>query len=150
MESRHARPVLKVLAYITRDTLGGRQLLVFRHRDFPEAGVQVPAGTVKTGEPVEAALRREVLEETGFDHFRVVTKLGVFRYLTSAGKTHERHVYHLEALGALPDAWEWMETDGGEVAELEGYVFQYGWMDLVPCPELAAGQGDYLHLLPGE
>ena len=36
-------PVIhKVFAYIThRD-----RLLVFRHTDFPEAGIQVPAGTV--------------------------------------------------------------------------------------------------------
>ena len=32
----------KVLAYVTR----GDELLVFRHRDFPEAGLQVPAGTM--------------------------------------------------------------------------------------------------------
>lgn len=41
--------VRKVLACITR----GPDLLVFRHRDHPleVVGVQVPAGTVRAGEP---------------------------------------------------------------------------------------------------
>jgi NADH pyrophosphatase NudC (nudix superfamily) len=55
----------KVLAYITRHQNGLKQLLVFEHRDFPEAGVQVPPGTVEPGEPVESALFREVYEESG-------------------------------------------------------------------------------------
>ena len=44
----------KVLAYVTR----GDELLVFRHRDFPAAGLQVPAGAIEEGEdPQDAALR---------------------------------------------------------------------------------------------
>ncbi len=39
----------KVFAYITR----GDKLLVFRHADFPEAGIQVPAGTAKEGEGLD-------------------------------------------------------------------------------------------------
>ena len=51
----------KVVAYITR----GRELLVFEHEGMPEAGVQVPAGTVEPDEPLEAALWREIAEESG-------------------------------------------------------------------------------------
>ncbi len=36
----------KVYAYITH----GHRLLVFSHRDFPEAGIQVPGGTMEEGE----------------------------------------------------------------------------------------------------
>ncbi len=32
----------KVHAYITREKEGMKQLLVFKHRDIPEAGIQVP------------------------------------------------------------------------------------------------------------
>ena len=41
-------PILKhkVFAYLTH----GHRLLVFRHADFPEAGIQVPAGTVQPDE----------------------------------------------------------------------------------------------------
>ena len=38
--------VEKAFAYITRDD----ELLVFRHVDSPEAGIQVPAGTIEPGE----------------------------------------------------------------------------------------------------
>jgi hypothetical protein len=37
----------KVFAYITHTD----RLLVFSHPDFPEADIQVPAGTVKQDEP---------------------------------------------------------------------------------------------------
>ena len=56
-----ANTVKKVVAYNTR----GDELLVFTHREFPEAGVQVPAGTVEEGETLDAAVLREVHEETG-------------------------------------------------------------------------------------
>ncbi|MFG2923052.1 NUDIX domain-containing protein [Streptomyces sp. NPDC048305] len=44
---------------------GGRELLVFDHRDHPEAGTQVPAGGVDPGELLTHAVQREVREETG-------------------------------------------------------------------------------------
>ncbi|MCD6284740.1 MAG: NUDIX domain-containing protein [Anaerolineae bacterium] len=44
----------KVYAYITH----ANRLLVFRHVDVPDAGIQVPGGTVEEGEvPDEAAMR---------------------------------------------------------------------------------------------
>ena len=52
---------VKVLAYVVR----GDDLLVFRHADFPTAGLQVPAGTVEPGEPPVEAVLREVREESG-------------------------------------------------------------------------------------
>ena len=51
----------KVYAYITH----ANKLLVFKHVDFPEAGIQVPAGTMDAGETPEMAVMREVFEETG-------------------------------------------------------------------------------------
>lgn len=40
----------KVLAYVTREIARQMQLLVFTHRDAPEAGIQVPAGPLDPGE----------------------------------------------------------------------------------------------------
>ena len=37
----------KVLAYITKGQEPNLELLVFEHKDFPEAGLQVPAGTIE-------------------------------------------------------------------------------------------------------
>lgn len=60
--------VAKVLCYVVRDG----QLLVFRHRDYPEAGVQVPAGTLHEGEDPAVGALRETEEETGHRGFRIV------------------------------------------------------------------------------
>ena len=65
-------PVNKVYAYITRRD----QLLVFRHVDFPEAGIQVPGGTVEGGEAPEVAVMREAFEETDIEGLRLVSYLG--------------------------------------------------------------------------
>ncbi|MBB3398844.1 8-oxo-dGTP pyrophosphatase MutT (NUDIX family) [Rhizobium sp. BK538] len=52
---------LKVLIYATwRD-----RLLGFDEPDFPEVALQVPGGTVETGEDIAAAALREFSEETG-------------------------------------------------------------------------------------
>lgn len=56
---------VRTAAYVTRDVPGGRELLVFDHRDHPEAGTQVPAGGVDPGELLTDAVCREIMEETG-------------------------------------------------------------------------------------
>ena len=63
----------KVTAFVVRTGALGRELLVFKH---PTAGIQLPAGTVEPGEPVEKAVVREVWEETGLQ-VRIVRKTGV-------------------------------------------------------------------------
>jgi 8-oxo-dGTP pyrophosphatase MutT (NUDIX family) len=91
--------VRKVLCYVARN---GR-LLVFRHRDYPDAGVQVPAGTLRDGEDPESGAIRETEEETGRRGFRIVAKLGVYDHGfresfkgVDRHELHERHVFHLE------------------------------------------------------
>jgi 8-oxo-dGTP pyrophosphatase MutT (NUDIX family) len=64
----------KVTAFVTRETTGGRELLVFRH---PNAGVQLPAGTIEPGESPEDAVLREVWEETGLTSVEVVRCLDI-------------------------------------------------------------------------
>lgn len=54
----------KAFAYITSLTTRNR-LLVFSHPLSPEAGVQVPAGTMGDQESPEDAVLREAREETG-------------------------------------------------------------------------------------
>jgi 8-oxo-dGTP pyrophosphatase MutT (NUDIX family) len=63
----------KVTAFITRNTAGGKQLLLIRH---PFAGYQFPAGTVEEGEAFEAAVLREAYEETGLIHISMISQLG--------------------------------------------------------------------------
>lgn len=141
----------KAVAYITREVGGRKQLLVFTHRDDPEAGVQVPAGTAHDGEEIEATLFREVEEETGLTGLHLERKLAVYDYRHPvSGNIHERHVFHLLAAPRTPDAWTWTETSGGEVPDDEGYVFDFTWLDLDGEIELAGNQGDWLHMLDNE
>ena len=65
--------VEKVTAFVTRERNGARELLLFRH---PKAGIQIPAGTVEDGETPEAAVIREVYEETGLRGVKIEQSLG--------------------------------------------------------------------------
>jgi ADP-ribose pyrophosphatase YjhB (NUDIX family) len=70
-------PIQKVTAFITREGEPGPELLVFEHEHMPEAGIQVPAGTVEISEPIEQAVLREAWEETGLKTFHIERDLGV-------------------------------------------------------------------------
>jgi len=64
----------KVTLFITRETPSGIELLMFQH---PNAGIQLPAGTVEIDEIPEQAAFREAFEETGLDQWEWVQALGV-------------------------------------------------------------------------
>jgi 8-oxo-dGTP pyrophosphatase MutT (NUDIX family) len=68
-----SRIVEKVTAFITRPSEKGHDLLLFQH---PNAGVQIPAGTVEEGETPEAAVLREAVEETGLAPLTIRRALG--------------------------------------------------------------------------
>ena len=61
-------PTNKIFAYITR----AEQLLVFKDVDFPEAGIQIPGGTIESGELPEDAVLREAVEEIGLGRLHLV------------------------------------------------------------------------------
>ena len=62
----------KVTAFISRESADGHDMLLFKH---PNAGIQIPAGTVEDDETPEEAVLREVSEETR------LTSLSVGQYL---------------------------------------------------------------------
>lgn len=70
---RTSKVLEKVTAFVTRDIGRERQILVFRH---PQAGFQVPAGTVELGEEPELAVIREAKEESNISQIRLVKELG--------------------------------------------------------------------------
>jgi 8-oxo-dGTP pyrophosphatase MutT (NUDIX family) len=120
----HDRYTDRVLAYVTRERDGRLELLVFEHRDYPDAGVQVPAGRLEAGEDLEAGLLRELEEEAGLSAARVVRKLGTYQpgELPSGG-AYRNHAYEVAA-PAAPDGWEHTVVGRGDDA---GLVFRYRW-----------------------
>ena len=135
----------KVHAYVTREKEGAMQLLVFKHRDTPEAGIQVPGGTVDEGETLEAAILREVQEESGLRHLCIERFLADYIIHVREKKEYEkRHFFHVTLLTDVKNRWEHIVSAGEED---EGLVFCYEWIDIAKYPELAGKQGEFLHLL---
>jgi 8-oxo-dGTP pyrophosphatase MutT (NUDIX family) len=138
----------KVYAYITQ----GEQLLVFRHVDFPDAGIQVPGGTVQPGEPLREAVLREAFEETGLENLVIVAELGdTWPVMDGSGRPGEiqhRHFFHLRAGAPIPATWRHEERDpdgGGPPIR-----FEFFWMPLADAPAaLIAEMGALVHLIQG-
>jgi len=102
--------IRKAYAYITR----GSQLLIFSHPDFPDAGLQVPGGTVQPDEAPSETVLREAHEETGLTQLRLGAFLGEQqRDLSDFGKAeiHHRYFYHVWCEEDTPAAWQHDETD---------------------------------------
>ena len=94
----------KILAYLIREDKGKQQLLVFIHRDYPEAGIQVPGGTVEEGEQLETALLRELEEEAGLERLSVRNKVTETVFYNSYTKEYQnRHIFFVQACTELPD-----------------------------------------------
>jgi 8-oxo-dGTP diphosphatase len=136
----------KVLAYITQ----GNKLLVFKHADFPEAGIQVPAGTVEPGERLEDAVIREACEETGLSDLVLVSFLGYSNHdLARYGldRIDHRYFYHLICRQECPATWRHHETNPSE-GDQTSIAFDFYWVSLPHgVPELSGEQGQMLDKL---
>ncbi len=119
--------VRKVVAYITL----GDKLLVFNHRDYPEAGVQVPAGTVEEAEELPDAVLREAEEETGLKGLTLVKYLGAEDFdaaKVGRDEVHERHFFHLQCANPAPEKWRhWEMTPYGD--DKTPVAFDLYWAD---------------------
>jgi 8-oxo-dGTP pyrophosphatase MutT (NUDIX family) len=125
----------KVMAYVVRPAARGWQLLVFE-----QAGVQVPAGTVEMGELMEAALWRELMEESGLQAPQVAL-VGKLAEAPEPDWDLVRHVYLLRAVADLPERWT--AIVGGEGGD-HGMQFHYYWVDIAPGLRLAGNQYRWL------
>src|SRR5689334_18782417 len=95
----------KVLIYITRKN----KLLVFEHPFSPEAGIQVPGGTMEPDEKPENAALREAREETNLTALKLHAFLGVQQRDMSdfgADEIHYRYFYHVLCQQDTPETWD--------------------------------------------
>jgi 8-oxo-dGTP pyrophosphatase MutT (NUDIX family) len=119
----------RVLAYVTRERDGVRELLVFDHRDDPAAGTQVPAGRLDPGETLERCLLRELDEEAGV-RGRIIRELG----RPAWPPKYDNRAFEVEVVGGTPpENWEHRVHGKGDDA---GLVFFYRWVPLTPDLEL--------------
>lgn len=140
-----SKPVVrKVLAYVVHD---GR-LLVFRQPGDPGAGLQVPAGTVRTGEHVEEAVLREAREETGLEELRVRRFLGRDRVDVAPYREEiqDRFVFQLDPAAEPPERRTHHELHDGTAPPTPFDLF---WLPLddPELDELVVGHGALLHLV---
>ena len=134
----------KAFAYITNRN----RLLVFIHPFAPEAGIQVPAGTIKANERPEEAVLREAFEETGLSGLVVDTFLGEDeRDMSDFGRDeiHHRRFYHLRCEGDPPATWRHEEHDSPADPKLVPIIFEFFWAPLPhDVPPLIAGHGQMI------
>ncbi len=92
----------KVYAYVTQ----GPRLLVLRHPGAPEAGLQLPGGSLEEGEAPTVGALREAAEETGLGGLRLVAHLGTVDFPVPAlGRLFRRHFFHLVCDAETPELW---------------------------------------------
>lgn len=145
--TREKRPQVreKVYAYITQ----GETLLVFRHIDFPDAGIQVPGGTVQPGESPPRAVLREAFEEAGLVDLEIVAALGdTWRHRDEYGRAdevHHRHFFHLRCATLLPEVWQHEERDPADGGP--PILFEFFWTPIAGAAALLiADMGALAHL----
>lgn len=127
----------KVIAYIFRMKNNQKELLVFSHKDFPEAGVQVVGGTVEKGEAFIPALVREILEESGLVVIESeLKKIGLTEYHRKDRlEINHRHYFEMHSSG-LPEAWTHVVVSDGED---NGLLFDFFWLPIQEAKERLVG-----------
>ncbi|MDX9981932.1 MAG: NUDIX domain-containing protein [Lentisphaeria bacterium] len=138
MKTRH-----RAYGYITH----GRKLLLFTHPESPEAGIQVPAGTIKEGEKPQDAVMREAREETNLSGLEFVRFLDQdTRDMRDYGtdELQYRWFFHLRCASEPPNKWRHGEyADDGTLL----HPFDFFWCDLDSLPKLIANYDDKIDLL---
>ncbi|MBI5931684.1 MAG: NUDIX domain-containing protein [Chloroflexi bacterium] len=124
----------KAFAYITHQN----RLLVFEHADYPDAGIQVPAGSIEPDETPEQGVMREAFEETGLEGLVMAEFLGMVEYHYNDQEIAHRYFFHLTCDHAPPETWSHMETNRSD-GNPEPLEFRFYWATLPDgVPKLVA------------
>lgn len=107
-------------------------ILLFRH---PEAGVQLPKGTIENGEAPDVAVLRELAEESGICSTATPQLVSTVAFIRKpSGEQSDEplehqtwHLYLIEGAASLPTAWDHVAV--GSAVE-DGLTFSYFWHPL--------------------
>ncbi|CAN5344959.1 hypothetical protein BH10PSE18_BH10PSE18_27400 [soil metagenome] len=123
----NAAPILKACACLVD---GRGHLLVFSHPK--DGGMQLPKGTVEPGEAPDAAVRRELLEESGIRFDGPLIPLGTLDRECEAGvegNVHRHaqlwHLYLMRTDDTLPATFAHVASGSPEE---DGLVFTFRWL----------------------
>ena len=98
---------------------------------------------MEPGEPVEAALWREIEEEAGLQAAQLILIRKLAEHESLEWGT-VRHIFHLRAAVELPHVWTQTVEGAGED---QGLMFDYYWLDLEPGLALADNQHTWVNLI---
>ncbi len=136
----------KVIAYIIREKYSSKEVLVFDHKNMPEAGTQVVGGTVDPGEELKTALVREIYEESGLNVIESDLKyIGESVYFRKDFPEKNLRTYFLIDGNHLPNSWSHQVISSGEDNNL---VFDFYWVSLsIAKVKLVGNFQEYLEIL---
>ena len=102
----------KVVAYICRFHQGLWQLLVFdQDKGVRSSETQIPMGSAKNENSLQAALEKAILEESGLEDLMIVSQIDQYEIQSptsqKATSTECRHVFLVIAPNEERDQWTW-------------------------------------------
>ncbi len=133
----------KAYAYITHNN----RLLVFTQPDYPEAGIQVPGGSIEPDETPEQGAIREAHEESGLDGLILGAFLGdkIHDHIPDQ-EYHHAYYFHVICPFDPPETWEHGEFNNSN-GDPTPVRFAFYWVDLHDVPPLQGWRGSFLDAL---
>lgn len=137
----------RVYAYVTSK----QGVLILEHPEHPEAGLQVPGGTIETDETPAEAARREVFEETTLEITAEPVLLGRHRFDMREFDMDEQQdawFYQLHSTEETQKSWLHEERFPSDQTGAEPIPFRLYWAALpYGGKPLIAHHGKYLDQL---